>query len=119
MRRLGRDAQTFVSLAPDLSVCRDHLDEIIAGAARPLLKDDRNLAVQIGIEVFAGDQLLTRWQAPNLEADRLLECLSTLGEFSPVVADTTNLNGAVIQGLDRLLQTPKIFDVETEGCVYN
>ena len=80
VRRILPDdgVQTFVSLVLDLSdSSREHLDEVIAGARAFVrqLQQDRGSSVQIGIEVFAGDQSLTRWQAPNLEADVSIKTL--------------------------------------------
>ena len=116
-RNLSTDSvQTFVSLVLDLSDWgRAHLDEIVAGASSliRLLNEERGLDVQISIELFAGDQQITRWQAPNLEADILLERLASIGDYAPTIQNTTNLHGAIIQGLQRLSTTGNLN--ETEG----
>ena len=113
--------QAFVSLVLDLSVStRNQLDEMIAGATSfvRLLKEERGLSVQIGIEVFAGDRLLTRWQAPNLKADILIDRLAAIGDFAPDFENSTNLNGAIIQGLDRLAADTDSFRRRNRGGAF-
>ena len=112
---------TFVTLVLDLSAStRDHLDEVIAGARSLVsrLKEGRDDSVQIGIEVFAGDRELTRWQAPNLETDVLLDRLSAIGEFTPEADDVTNLNGAIVRGLERLAADTERFRLRNRGGAF-
>ena len=111
---------TFVTLVLDLCINRDHLDEVIAGARSLVsrLKEGRDDSVQIGIEVFAGDRELTRWQAPNLETDVLLDRLSAIGEFTPEADDVTNLNGAIVRGLERLAADTERFRLRNRGGAF-
>ena len=97
--------QAFVSLVLDLSGShRDHLDDLIVGASSLVrrLTEDEELEVQVSVEVFAGDPILTRWQAPNLDAQQVLDQLATIRDFTPNDEESTNLNGAIIQALQRL-----------------
>ena len=82
------------------------------------MKEERGLSVQIGIEVFAGDRLLTRWQAPNLKADILIDRLAAIGDFAPDFENSTNLNGAIIQGLDRLAADTDSFRRRNRGGAF-
>ena len=115
------DVQAFVSLVLDLSAStRNHLGEVISGAQSfvRLLKEERGLDVQIGIELFAGDQFLTRWQSPNLDTEVVLDRLATIGEFTPDAAGVTNLNGAIIQGLQRLAEDAEGFRIRNRGGAF-
>ncbi|MEE2785828.1 MAG: hypothetical protein VX589_00715 [Myxococcota bacterium] len=113
--------QAFVSLVLDLSgSTRPHLDEIVASTSAFVrqLTAEGNTAIQIGIELFAGDQSLTRWQAPNLQPETVLERLERIDDFNPDEATVANLNGAIIQGLDRLAADAEAFRDRNNGGAF-
>ena len=96
--------QVFVSLVLDMSSSTNPLlPELIEGAktfVTRLMIDDE-LPIQVSIELFAGERGLTQWQAPTLDAAKLLVRLDSLASYTPSDPASTNLNGAVIEAVAR------------------
>ena len=109
--------QTFVTLSFDLGdSARASLPSAIA-AAESLL--DRlvaaHLPLQVGIEVFAGQVNVNAWQPHTLDLARVRERLRTIGTYGLTGAATSNLYGAVEQGVANLERVEQAFEARNGG----
>ena len=121
-RVLPRDGMVvFVSLVLDLSSSvQPNLDRVIQGASAfvRLLQEERGLPVQIGVEVFAGDEQLARWQSPNVDPEQVLAQIQAIDQYASDFPDSTNLHGAIVTGLERLEADATAFRDRNRGGAF-
>jgi hypothetical protein len=100
----SKGLQVFVSLTLDMSGSTLPLrSQVIAGAKAFVNQlQAENVPVQISIQLFAGDQTITQWLSSTLDVAAVLAQLNALQSYTPLDPSSTNLYGAVIQGLGRL-----------------
>jgi formylglycine-generating enzyme required for sulfatase activity len=109
--------QWFVTLSFDLGTSsRAALPTVIA-AAEALLDAlvARPLPVQVGVEVFAGQASVNAWQPHTRDLARVRERLRAIGTYALTGAATTNLHGAVAQGVARLERAEQAFEARNGG----
>ncbi len=109
--------QTFLTLSFDLGdSARSDLPNAIA-AAEALL--DRliaaHLPLQVGVEVFAGQVNVNAWQPHTLDLIRVRERLRAIGTYGLAGAATSNLYGAVEQGVANLERVEQAFEARNGG----
>jgi len=109
----------FASLVIDMSSSTQSvLPQVISGAKAFVhkLQDNGNpLMVQISVEVFAGEASLTEVQAPTLDETKVLAALDSISGYKPTDPSSTNLYGAVINGLQKLTQARTTFESRNYG----
>lgn len=108
----------FTTLVLDMSSSTGaNLAAVIAGAKAFVnkLRVERQLPVQISIELFAGDTSSTVWVPHTLDTARLLLRLDELASFQPTDPDSTNLYGAIIEAQRRLGQAETAFSTRNGG----
>lgn len=110
---LPRDGlQVFVSLVLDMSSSTSALLPSVIEGARAFvnrLQVIEGLPVQISIQLFSGEPTLTEWQAPTLDPDTLLARLDELSSYTSSDPSSTNLNGALIEALNRQAAAERAF----------
>lgn len=122
--------EIFTSLVIDVSEsARAHLPSVIESAKSFVtdLQVTRHLPVQIDIQIFAGERESTVWQKPTLDTDLLRTRLDALATHDPDHDDpphlpvdraSTNLNGAVVDGLLRLAAARSDFEDRNRGGAF-
>jgi hypothetical protein len=113
--------EVFASLVIDMSASTVPLLQNVVASAKAFvtnLQVTKKLPVQIDIQLFAGDAALTEWQGPTLDTDTLLARLDALASYSPTDRSSTNLNGAVVAGLERLAVTEDQFRTRNYGGAF-
>lgn len=96
--------QAVLTLALDVSGAdRERLLQIVGGAKALVyaLLIERDLPVQIRVDLFAGDAEPTEWQPATLDPYVLLRRLNAVVGFRPAAPAATNLHGAVVDALAR------------------
>ena len=109
--------QVFVTLSIDLSSStRPVLSNVIAAAIALVDKfEERRVPVQVGIDVFAGEATINAWQRHTLDLALVRTRLRALGSFTPEDASSTNLYGAIVQGVGRLEAAEAAFETRNAG----
>jgi formylglycine-generating enzyme required for sulfatase activity len=113
--------QVFVNLVLDLSASTAPFVRQLIAASRQFvttLQQTRALPVQIGVQVFAGESMLTEWQAPTLDTARLLSRLDALAMYRAADPSSTNLYGALIDALSRQASAEAAFRVRNLGGAF-
>jgi len=113
--------EVFTSLVIDMSASTlPQLPAVIASAKEFVtnLQVTKHLPVQIDIQLFAGDQALTQWQAPTLDTNALLSRLDALAAYTPTDTSSTNLNGAVVTALSRVAAAESAFRQRNYGGAF-
>jgi hypothetical protein len=113
--------EIFASLVIDLSASTlPYLPSVVTSAKNFVndLQVTKGLPVQIDIQLFAGDQALTQWQAPTLDTATLLAKLDALAGYNPTDRSSTNLNGAVVAALTRVSQAEGAFRTRNYGGAF-
>jgi hypothetical protein len=113
--------QVFASLLIDMSESTTHLlPSVIQGAKAFVnkLQVEKSLPVHIDIQLFAGEATVTEWQAPTLDTATLLSRLDALTTFTPADRRSTNLNGAVVEGLTRIAAAEAAFRDRNYGGAF-
>jgi len=109
----------FATLLLDMSSStKNELQPMIDGArafVKRLQANNNQLNVQISIELFSGGSTSTAWQAPTLDTAKLLSRLDALTTYTPSDPSSTNLYGAVIQGLSTLHAAEVAFEQRNYG----
>ena len=77
-----------------------------------------SLPVQISIELFGGEAALTEWQAPTLDTPTLLARLDALSSYQAADPASTNLYGAVIDGVSKLNAAQTAFRSRNHGGAF-
>jgi hypothetical protein len=111
----------FASLLIDMSASTSPLLPRVISAAKAFvntLQVERSLPVRVGIQLFAGDAALTEWQAPTLDTAALLDRLDALGSFTPADKLSTNLNGAIVDGLAAIAADESQFRALNQGGAF-
>jgi uncharacterized protein YegL len=115
-----RGLQVFTTLLIDMSnSTRPQLAEIIAGAQRYIQTlEQRELPVQVAVDLFAGERGVTRWAGPTLDTQGLIQRLDLLAEYEPEDPGSTNMHGAVIDSLAALDRDQAEFIARNNGGAF-
>jgi uncharacterized protein YegL len=115
-----RGLQVFTTLLIDMSnSTRPQLAEIIAGAQRYIQTlEQRELPVQVAVDLFAGERGVTRWAGPTLDTQGMIQRLDLLAEYEPEDPGSTNMHGAVIDSLAALDRDQREFIARNNGGAF-
>ncbi len=98
--------RVYVTLLLDLSdSTRPNLTQLISASQQFIdttLSGEQARNIRIGIELFDGSALPQTWQLPTDDASLLKSRLAALESYQAPDASSTNLNGALSQGVVRL-----------------
>lgn len=112
--------QVFVTLLLDVSsTVGTNLGPMVEGAKALVtrLRVDEDLPVQIGIEIFGGQDMSPAWQDPTLDSQQLLSGLDALAATTPEGA-YADLYGTLVGTIQRQAQWRSAFEERNAGGAY-
>lgn len=112
--------QVFVTLSIDVSSSTTPFLPTVIAAARGLVDqlEARRVPAQVAIELFAGDASPMAWQRHTLDLALVRLRLDAIGSYRPADPSSTNLYGAVVQGVSALESAELSFESRNAGGAY-